>query len=179
MFRCVSDYLGYIWSQPNIHLTLKQCRNNIHATWCCINVMYTSFQQSVCWECQDQNLMIKYSWFPHTWPIQMWQLPNIIHFSNTKYIFCMNITEFWTLQRFQWTLCLLGNFTCFFCRLLIFFKINFFRKILSGIPSVSNSFGSGLTIWMAWLWSNLLAKIISWRQKSIPAGKKKLKVLIK
>ena len=35
---------------------------------------------------------------------------------------------------------LLGNFVCFFCYLLNFFKANFFLKILSGVPSVSNSF---------------------------------------
>ena len=39
----------------------------------------------------------------------------------------------------QLTLCMLGNFVCFFCSLLIFFKISFFEKNLSGIASVSNS----------------------------------------
>ena len=33
------------------------------------------------------------------------------------------------------TLCLLGNFSRFFCRLLTFSKITFFLKILSGVPS--------------------------------------------
>ena len=35
-----------------------------------------------------------------------------------------------------------GLFLMLFCRLLIFFKINFFRKILSGIPSECQ------TVWM-------------------------------
>ena len=30
-------------------------------------------------------------------------------------------------------------FACFYCRLLIFFQNQLFQKILSGIPSVSNS----------------------------------------
>ena len=38
------------------------------------------------------------------------------------------------------TLCMLGNFACFFCCLLIFFEISIFQKILSGVISVSNSF---------------------------------------
>ena len=38
------------------------------------------------------------------------------------------------------TLCPLGIFSRFICCLLIFLKINFLAKILSGIQSVSNSF---------------------------------------
>ena len=36
------------------------------------------------------------------------------------------------------TLWMLGNFSCFFCHLLTFFKNNFFQKNLSGKLSVSN-----------------------------------------
>ena len=51
------------------------------------------------------------------------------------------------------TLCLLGKFACFFCRLLTFFQNPIFRTIISGIPPVSNSLDpdqaeilSGLTL---------------------------------
>ena len=38
------------------------------------------------------------------------------------------------------TICMLGNFSCFSCHLLTFFKINFFKKILSRTTiRVSNS----------------------------------------
>ena len=37
-------------------------------------------------------------------------------------------------------LCLLGNFSCSFCRLLIFFKINFFKNSIRNTIKVSNSF---------------------------------------
>ena len=38
----------------------------------------------------------------------------------------INITV--VTERFTLNLCMLGNFSCFCCRLLIFFKINFFEK---------------------------------------------------
>ena len=38
------------------------------------------------------------------------------------------------------TLCMLGNFSCFCCRLLTFFKMNFFEKILSGTLSECQTF---------------------------------------
>ena len=53
------------------------------------------------------------------------------------------------------TLCMLGNFACFFCHLWIFFffLINFFQKNLLGIPSVSNNLDSdqaGHFVYLCW-----------------------------
>ena len=33
------------------------------------------------------------------------------------------------VSRFYLTYCIVGNFSCFFCRLLIFFKIDFFKML--------------------------------------------------
>ena len=42
------------------------------------------------------------------------------------------------------TICMLGNFSCFCCRLLTFFKINFFKKIISKTLISVKWFGSRL-----------------------------------
>ena len=44
------------------------------------------------------------------------------------------------LSNIYLTLCLLCNFACFFVASLLFFKINFFEKNISGIPSVCQTF---------------------------------------
>ena len=54
------------------------------------------------------------------------------------------------------SLCMLGNFSCFYCRLLTFFKINFFQK---------NSFRGNLDLDRE-IWVNLFSKVISRRQNS-------------
>ena len=51
----------------------------------------------------------------------------------TMHITAKTITN--SLPLMEIILCMLGNFTFLFYRLLIFFKINFFKKFLSGIPS--------------------------------------------
>ena len=54
------------------------------------------------------------------------------------------------------TLCLLGNFSCLCCCLLTFFKINFFKKIISGTLSECQ------TVWIQFgpnLGPNCLQKI--------------------
>ena len=47
-------------------------------------------------------------------------------------VYDSNSTNVQETSKYSICLCILGNFSCFRCRLLIFFKINFFRKILSG-----------------------------------------------
>ena len=39
------------------------------------------------------------------------------------------------------THCILGNFSCFFCRLLIFFKVNFLKKIFQEYDQNVKQFG--------------------------------------
>ena len=79
---------------------------------------------------------------------------------------------------------LLGNFSCFCCRLLTFFKIDFFKKILSAF-SKKNSFRnvctyyksvkwfrsrSGPTFYQSWSGSRLFAKI------KVTANKERVKL---
>ena len=61
---------------------------------------------------------------------------------------------------------MLGNFSCFWCRLLTFFKTNFFEKILSVTLSKCQ------TVWIH-IRTDVLsfAKVISRRQKSLLASK--------
>ena len=65
------------------------------------------------------------------------------------------------------TLCMLGNFACFFCHLWIFLKTNFFKKIFQEYHQSVKQFGSrsGPTFYWAWSGSKLFAKFISRRQK--------------
>ena len=60
---------------------------------------------------------------------------------------------------------MLGNFSCFCCRLLTFFKINFFQKFFQEHCQSVKQFGprSGPTFWWPWSWSKLFAKFISRR----------------
>ena len=59
----------------------------------------------------------------------------------------------------------LGKFSILFCRLLIFFKINFFLKFLSGIPPECQTVGSrsGPSFYWVCSGSKLFAKLISRR----------------
>ena len=68
---------------------------------------------------------------------------------------------------------MLGNFTCFFC-LLIFFKVNFFLKNLSRIPSVSNSLDQDQA--GCFSGSKLFVKVIISRQQKFPLAGKELKL---
>ena len=63
------------------------------------------------------------------------------------------------------TLSRLGNFSCFFCRLLIFFKSTFFKKLFQEYHLSVKQLGSrsGLTCCWAWSGSKLFAKVISRR----------------
>ena len=54
---------------------------------------------------------------------------------------------------FSLTHCMLGNFSCFRCRLPTFFKINFFKKILSGTLSECQM-----------LWIQITTDILIWVQ---------------
>ena len=71
------------------------------------------------------------------------------------------------------TQCMLGNFSQLFCRLLTFFKLNFFKKFFQEHYQSVKQFGSrsGPTLCWAWSGSKLFAKIISRRQKSPLPGK--------
>ena len=57
----------------------------------------------------------------------------ICHVSSGSKLFA-NV-HLWTARLNELTLCMLGNFSCFFCCLLTIFKINFFQNILSGTLS--------------------------------------------
>ena len=61
--------------------------------------------------------------------------------------------------------CLLGNFSRFLCRLLIFFKIDFFKKFFQEYNQSVKQFGSrsGPTFRRAWSGSKLFAKFIGRR----------------
>ena len=73
------------------------------------------------------------------------------------------------------TLWMLGNFARFFCRLLIFFKINFSKKFFQKYHQSIKQFGSrsGLTYCQAWSGSKLFAKIISRRHKQVMSWRSK------
>ena len=47
----------------------------------------------------------------------------------------LSITQIMVAPTTCLTLCILGNFSCFCCLLLAFFKINFFQKIIAGTLS--------------------------------------------
>ena len=63
-----------------------------------------------------------------------------------------------------------GNLSWYFCCLLIFFKINFFKKICQRIKKIGSR--SRLTFWGSWAGSKLFAKFISRKHMSLMAGKK-------
>ena len=71
------------------------------------------------------------------------------------------------------TLCMLGNFSCFCCRLLTYYKIDFLKKILQGHYKSVKQFGSrsGPTFCLSWSGSKLFAKVFSRPQKSLLARK--------
>ena len=76
------------------------------------------------------------------------------------------------LSPYRWvwmvlTLCMLGNFSCFCCRLLTFFKINFFQKFFQEHYQSVKLFGSrsGPTFCRSWSGSKLFAKFYSRQQK--------------
>ena len=70
------------------------------------------------------------------------------------------------------TLCMLGNFSCFCCRLLTFFKINFFKKFFQKHISVKwLGYRTELNFCQSLSGSKLIAKIISRRPKSPLARK--------
>ena len=62
--------------------------------------------------------------------------------------------------------CMLGNFSFFCCRLLNFFKINFFKKFFQEHHQSVNQFGSrsGPTFCRSWSGFKLFAKVISRQQ---------------
>ena len=62
------------------------------------------------------------------------------------------------------TLCMMGNFSCFCCRLLTFFKINFFNKFFQEHYQSVKQFGSRSG-------SKLFAKVIS-RRNQLPLVRK-------
>ena len=57
--------------------------------------------------------------------------------------------------------CMLGNFAVFFCLLLIFFKINLFKKFFEEVIRVSKQFGyrTGLTFVMSDLGPNCFQRL--------------------
>ena len=63
----------------------------------------------------------------------------------------------------------LGNFACFCCRLLTFFKINLFKKFFQEHYQSVKQFGSrsGTMLCRCWSGSKLLARVISRRRKSL------------
>ena len=76
---------------------------------------------------------------------------------------------YWTFGPIQkiWnrkSLCMLGNFSCF-CRLLAFFKINFFKKFFQELYQsvIRFAYRSEPTFCCPWSGSKLFAKIISRR----------------
>ena len=75
------------------------------------------------------------------------------------------------------TLCMLGNFSCFHCFRLTFFKINFFKKFFWEHYQSGKQFGprSGLTFCHSRSWSKLFAKVISRQQKLLLARKELIK----
>ena len=75
------------------------------------------------------------------------------------------------------TLCMLGNFSCFCCTLLAFFKIIFFRKIFQEHSKSIKWFGFRFwwTFSLSWSVSKLFAKVISRQQKS-PLARNELRV---
>ena len=76
---------------------------------------------------------------------------------------------------------MLGNFSCFCCHLLTFFKTNFIKKNLSGTLSECQTVWiqirtyvgsrSGPMLCLSWSGSKLFAKVISWQQKLVLASK--------
>ena len=73
-------------------------------------------------------------------------------------------------------LCMLGNFSCFCCRLLTFFKIFFFKKIFQEhYQSVKQFVSRSLpTFCRSWSGSKQFANVIS-RQQKFAASKKGVK----
>ena len=69
--------------------------------------------------------------------------------------------------------CMLGNYSCFCCRLLTFFKMNFFKKIFQEHYQSVKQFGSrsGPMFCQSWSGSKLFAKVMIRRQKSALARK--------
>ena len=78
----------------------------------------------------------------------------------------------------QLTLCILGNFSWFYCRLLTFLRINFSKKFFQEHYQSVKLFRSrsGPTFRRSWSGSKLFAKVSSRRQKS-PLARKELKVI--
>ena len=70
---------------------------------------------------------------------------------------------------------MLGNFSWFFCRLLIFFKINFLEKFFQEQYKSVKQFGSrsGPTLCWSWSGSKLFSKVISRRQVATSMGRVK------
>ena len=70
---------------------------------------------------------------------------------------------------------MLGNVSCFFCRLLTFFNINYFKKLFQKHFQSVKRFGSrsGPTFCRSWSGSKLFAKVIIRRQK-MPLARKEL-----
>ena len=69
--------------------------------------------------------------------------------------------------------CMLGNCSCFCCRLLTFFKMNFFKKFFQEHYQSVKQFGSrsGPMFCLSRSGSKLLAKVMTRRQKSALARK--------
>ena len=68
---------------------------------------------------------------------------------------------------------MLGNFSCFWCRLLTFFKIKIFKKLFQEHNQSVKQFGSisGPTFCKSLSGSKLFAKVIGRRHKSLLARK--------
>ena len=62
--------------------------------------------------------------------------------ANSRFFSPPSVYFIWNRKQLALTLCMLGNFSCFFCRLLIFFKINFFEKLFQEHYQSVKQFGS-------------------------------------
>ena len=83
----------------------------------------------------------------------------------------------WLTKLKPLTLCMPGNFSCFCCCLLTFFKISLFKKFFQEHYHSVKTFGSSLcrTFYLAWSGSNLSAKVISRQKISLHASKELIK----
>ena len=92
-------------------------------------------------------------------------LKNLLHSFDVR-VECLSAFGSVTSQTMlSLTLCMLGNCLCF-CRLLTFFKINFFKKNISG--TMSNGLYPDLSVLIC---VKTLVKVIGRRQKLQLAGK--------
>ena len=82
----------------------------------------------------------------------------------SKYLYTTAVLIDWI--PIVYLICMLGNFVCFCCRLLIFFRINFFKQFFQEYHQSVKQLGSSSGLKFCWVWSGsiLFTKIISGQQ---------------